>query len=277
MIVKPVIKFMQDIALPWGLRRFKFLLNTLKLKRAAQKVEDAARTVVDGEGGAEWKGAAGASDKPPSKSYIEREYRKPPPGDFSLDEFTEKTMQFGYVVMFTAAFPLAPFIALVVNAVDLRVDARRLLWFNRRPLAYISSDIGMWEAIMAFLNFCGVMTNGFLLATTSTYSNGYELDERLWTFIGFEHMVFTAMFIIRVMIPNTPAKVKLATRREGIQVSKILADGYIPRSESALSRAPSVVGPRRAPSCTFSVDQELRDRERREGKPVSPTLSSSAC
>ncbi len=32
-------------------------------------------------------------------SYVEREWRKPPPGDISLNELTEKVMQFGYVVV----------------------------------------------------------------------------------------------------------------------------------------------------------------------------------
>ncbi len=44
--------------------------------------------------------------------------------------------------MFTAAFPLAPLVALITNLIDVRVDAKRLLWFNRRPVAFIASDIG---------------------------------------------------------------------------------------------------------------------------------------
>lgn len=44
--------------------------------------------------------------------------------------------------MFTTAFPLAPFIALVVSLIEIRLDAHRLLWFNRRPLAFIAADIG---------------------------------------------------------------------------------------------------------------------------------------
>lgn len=55
--------------------------------------------------------------------------------------------------MFAAAFPLAPLIALITNVIDLRVDARRMLWFNRRPLAERAEDIGK-----CFL----VMTNSFI-------------------------------------------------------------------------------------------------------------------
>ena len=44
--------------------------------------------------------------------------------------------------LFAAAFPLAPLIALVTNMFDLRLDARRLLWKNRRPVAFRAEDIG---------------------------------------------------------------------------------------------------------------------------------------
>lgn len=44
--------------------------------------------------------------------------------------------------LFAAAFPLAPLIALVTNMFDLRLDAKRLLWTNRRPVAFRAEDIG---------------------------------------------------------------------------------------------------------------------------------------
>ena len=44
--------------------------------------------------------------------------------------------------LFASAFPLAPLIALLTNAIDMKVDARRLLWTNRRPVAFRAEDIG---------------------------------------------------------------------------------------------------------------------------------------
>lgn len=44
--------------------------------------------------------------------------------------------------LFAAACPLAPLIALGTNMVDLRIDARRLLWLNRRPIPLRTQDIG---------------------------------------------------------------------------------------------------------------------------------------
>ena len=50
--------------------------------------------------------------------------------------------------MFAAAFPLAPLIALITNVIDLRIDARRMLWFNRRPFAERAEDIGKCFLVM---------------------------------------------------------------------------------------------------------------------------------
>ena len=44
--------------------------------------------------------------------------------------------------LFAAAFPLAPLIALLTNAIDMKIDASRLLWIDRRPVAFRAEDIG---------------------------------------------------------------------------------------------------------------------------------------
>ena len=49
--------------------------------------------------------------------------------------------------LFAASFPLAPLIVLVVNVLDMQIDARRMLWMYRRPVATIAQDIGMFTYI----------------------------------------------------------------------------------------------------------------------------------
>lgn len=44
--------------------------------------------------------------------------------------------------LFAASFPLAPLLALLLNAVDMRIDAWRMLWWYQRPMATIAEDIG---------------------------------------------------------------------------------------------------------------------------------------
>ena len=47
--------------------------------------------------------------------------------------------------LFAASFPLAPLIALAINLVDLKIDAKRMLWMYRRPVGRIAQDIGRFN------------------------------------------------------------------------------------------------------------------------------------
>ena len=44
--------------------------------------------------------------------------------------------------LFAASLSLAPLIAFIILIIDIRVDAKRLLWLYRRPVAFIAQDIG---------------------------------------------------------------------------------------------------------------------------------------
>lgn len=60
----------------------------------------------------------------------------------ALDDYTMSLIQFAYVALFSAAFPLAPLLAMINNLVQTRVDAFKLCktrWVfadDRRPLAW---------------------------------------------------------------------------------------------------------------------------------------------
>jgi hypothetical protein len=154
--------------------------------------------------------------------FMRKEAGKPPLGNFTLGEFTEKTIQYGFLMLFSCALPLAPLIAILVVLVDIRVDARRMLWMNRRPIAFIAGGIGMWYSILDFLNFAGVVTNAFLIAFTAKWSQNFTLADRLWVVIAFEHIVLSVKFFIAYIIPDTPSDISLAKRRQRYQIAQIL-------------------------------------------------------
>ena len=58
-----------------------------------------------------------------------------------------------------AAFPLAPLFALINNLFEMRLDAQKLLRFNRRPVPYQCKDIGVWYKILEVLGQIAVVTN----------------------------------------------------------------------------------------------------------------------
>ena len=52
-----------------------------------------------------------------------------------FDDYTELMIQYGYVVFFSAAFPLVPLLALLNNLIEVRSDAFKLCFLARRPKA----------------------------------------------------------------------------------------------------------------------------------------------
>ncbi|KAI8832858.1 calcium-activated chloride channel-domain-containing protein [Chytridium lagenaria] len=58
------------------------------------------------------------------------------------EEFTAKMVQFGFIALFSCGFPLAPFFALLNNAVEIRFGAYRLVAESRRPFVSRTQGIG---------------------------------------------------------------------------------------------------------------------------------------
>ncbi|CAG7831124.1 unnamed protein product [Allacma fusca] len=82
-------------------------------------------------------------------------------------EYLEMVIQYGFVTLFVAAFPLAPFFALLNNIVEIRLDAYKWITQMRRPLAERVEDIGAWYGILQGITYTAVVTNGFVIAYTS--------------------------------------------------------------------------------------------------------------
>ncbi|CAK1600273.1 unnamed protein product [Parnassius mnemosyne] len=99
-------------------------------------------------------------------------------------EYLEMVLQYGFVTIFVAAFPLAPFFALINNILEMRLDAKKFLTCYRRPVPQRVNDIGVWYRILDSIGKLSVITNGFIIAFTSEfiprlvyqYSNG-SLDQ----------------------------------------------------------------------------------------------------
>lgn len=51
-------------------------------------------------------------------------------------------IQFGFVSLFVASFPLAPLFALLNNVIEIRLDAKKFVTELRRPVAIRAKDIG---------------------------------------------------------------------------------------------------------------------------------------
>lgn len=68
-------------------------------------------------------------------------------------------IQYGFVTLFVAAFPLAPLFALLNNIGEIRLDAYKMVTQARRPLAERVEDIGAWYGILQGITYCAVVSN----------------------------------------------------------------------------------------------------------------------
>ncbi|XP_076854660.1 anoctamin-5b isoform X2 [Brachyhypopomus gauderio] len=82
-------------------------------------------------------------------------------------EYLEMVIQFGFITLFVASFPLAPLLALFNNILEVRVDAWKFTTQFRRPVAAKARNIGAWQEILNVVAILSVVTNAFIMAFTS--------------------------------------------------------------------------------------------------------------
>ncbi|XP_075407959.1 anoctamin-6 isoform X2 [Tenrec ecaudatus] len=98
----------------------------------------------------------------------DQDYHLQPIGKLGLFyEYLEMIIQFGFVTLFVASFPLAPLLALVNNILEIRVDAWKLTTQYRRMVPEKAQDIGAWQPIMQGIAILAVVTNAMIIAFTS--------------------------------------------------------------------------------------------------------------
>ncbi len=86
-----------------------------------------------------------------------------------ISSFSSAVIQFGFVTMFVASFPLAPLFALINNIFELRADAMNFAVNFRRPVSEEVKNIGVWFRILEILTKISVLVNSFVIAFTTEF------------------------------------------------------------------------------------------------------------
>ncbi|NWV03396.1 ANO8 protein, partial [Ptilonorhynchus violaceus] len=82
----------------------------------------------------------------------------------TFQDYQEMFIQFGYVVLFSAAFPLAAACALLNNVLEIRSDAFKLCSGLQRPFGQRVHDIGQWQKVMEAMGVVAIVVNCYLIA-----------------------------------------------------------------------------------------------------------------
>ncbi|XP_069077999.1 anoctamin-1 isoform X1 [Pleurodeles waltl] len=114
------------------------------------------------------------------QSYLDKEENMKKKQQYEMDydlepfagltpEYMEMIIQFGFVTLFVASFPLAPLFALLNNIIEIRLDAKKFITELKRPVAVRAKDIGIWYNILRGIGKLAVIINAFVISFTSDF------------------------------------------------------------------------------------------------------------
>uniref|UniRef100_A0A0K0G4Y5 Anoctamin n=1 Tax=Strongyloides venezuelensis TaxID=75913 RepID=A0A0K0G4Y5_STRVS len=129
-----------------------------------------------------------------------------------LDDYLEMFIQFGYVLLFSPAFSLAAFCALINNFFEIRVDAFKLCNTVQRPFGRNVKNIGAWQKLMEYLGIAGVIINCALIGQSCLMQRLFpdlSASNQILLVVIMEHIFLGARALMDLLIPDTPNWVRL--------------------------------------------------------------------
>ncbi|XP_015866251.3 anoctamin-like protein At1g73020 isoform X2 [Ziziphus jujuba] len=176
-----------------------------------------------------------SSGKIQFSSRVEKEYLKPSYSasigeeieDGLFDDLLELALQFGMIMMFASAFPLAFAFAILNNITEIRTDALKLLTMFKRPQPRAAATIGAWLNIFQFLTVMSICTNCALLAWLYDEEGRWKIEPGLAAILVMEHILLMIKFGFSRFVPEEPAwvranRMKNATQAQDVCSKRIL-------------------------------------------------------
>lgn len=152
--------------------------------------------------------------------------------DGTYSDYIEMMVQYGYVILFSVGFPMAPVLGFLSNIVEVQVDKYKLMKLTKRPVPLAANNIGMWAMIIDIVTTVSIFTNmGVFCFTLSTFE-GTENEVKFYVFIALVILFMGIRFLISYAVPDISENMSLVLRRHEYLVEKELK-GFIkqkPRS-----------------------------------------------
>uniref|UniRef100_A0A8V1AF11 Anoctamin n=1 Tax=Gallus gallus TaxID=9031 RepID=A0A8V1AF11_CHICK len=126
----------------------------------------------------------------------------------TFQDYQEMFIQFGYVVLFSSAFPLAAMCALVNNIIEIRSDAFKLCTGLQRPFGQRVESIGQWQKVMEAMGVLAIVVNCYLIAQCGQLQRLFPWlspEGAIISVVVLEHFALLLKYVIQVAIPDIPA------------------------------------------------------------------------
>ncbi|XP_033750311.1 anoctamin-8-like [Pecten maximus] len=136
----------------------------------------------------------------------------------TFEDFLEMFIQFGYVTLFSSAFPLAALCALMNNIVEVRSDAFKLCMNHQRPFGQQVENIGTWQDALELMGVIAVIVNCALIGISGQVTRMVPNSSVVSTIIIIvilEHIILALKFLIAYAIPDIPEAI--ATKKAKLE------------------------------------------------------------
>ncbi|XP_048733294.2 anoctamin-8-like isoform X2 [Ostrea edulis] len=131
--------------------------------------------------------------------------------DDTLDDYLEMFIQFGYVTLFSSAFPLAALCALLNNVVEIRSDAFKLCMTYQRPFGKTVENIGAWQDALELMGVFAIIVNCALTGVSGQVQRmvpGASTETVILIIVLLEHIILGLKFLIAYAIPDIPETIE---------------------------------------------------------------------
>ena len=148
----------------------------------------------------------------------------------SIEDFTTISIEFGYVVLFSSAFPLAPFMAFISEFCQIRTDGYKLTRLFQRAEPIGAEDIGIWEKIFSLTTYASVISNAgitMFVMTEDKLFTSWSYSTRIWMFIMFQYVLVTLMTALDEAIDDVPEDVIVQRQRSEFFENSVITPATI--------------------------------------------------
>jgi hypothetical protein len=125
-------------------------------------------------------------------------------------QYSEQVIQLGFVTIFAPAFPIAPLIAVIVNAISIKGELNMYCYYGRRSIAKGAAGIGAWQSIIEFVSTVAVIVNAGIVfftadaALKTAWFAGFTDFEKFGIVIILEHILIGLKMLLQGVITDIP-------------------------------------------------------------------------
>ncbi|TKW51135.1 Uncharacterized protein CTA1_12665 [Colletotrichum tanaceti] len=194
--------------------------------------------------------AAKIQDHPEEAAFLERVRKEAQLETYDVTgDYREMVIQFGYLSLFSVAWPLTACCFLVNNWVEMRSDAVKIAISSRRPIPWRADSIGPWLDALGFLSWLGSITSASIVFLCSSSGKGsgargtpgsVQAWGLLLSILLAEHFYFAAQFGARLVMKKLDSPGLQKEKKERFMMKKRLLEENLGQGVSDQAATPGI-------------------------------------